>query len=287
MKETSLYQNMLIGGMSGVISRTITAPIELYKIQRQNYFLPDTTIKKTLEKEGILGLWKGNLLNCCRIFPTMAINYGILQTTKQYLENHHTTSNTTNMVVSSMISGVVSVIVMNPLETMRTRFTLQVKKSEYSSLYDGFRKTSIRELYYGTNVALMGYVPFNIISFTCYNSLKPRINEWIPKRENGNTNRLCKILTGGLTGIFAVSFTYPTDLLRRRLHIQGFSKSKVYESTFACVNDIYKKEGILGFYRGLTSAYLKLFPTIALQFGAIEYLNDYLDKEETENGEVK
>lgn len=282
MSEKPLHENMLIGGVAGVISRTLTAPIELYKIQRQNYFLPDTTIKKTLEKEGIKGLWKGNLLNCCRIFPTMAINYGVLQTTRQQLEKHNTTSTTTttttNMVISSMVSGIISVIVMNPLESLRTRFTLQVRNSEYTSLYDAFRKTSIRELYYGTNVALMGYVPFNIISFTCYHSLKPRINEWIPKKENENMNRFCKIVTGGLTGVFAVSFTYPTDLLRRRLHIQGFSNSKIYESTSVCVNDIYKKEGIRGFYRGLLSAYLKLFPTIALQFGAIEYLNDYVSE---------
>ena len=280
MSEKPLYQNMLIGGFAGVISRTLTAPIELYKIQRQNYFLPDTTIKKTLEKDGIKGLWKGNLLNCCRIFPTMAINYGVLQTTKHQLEKHHasSTSTTTNMVISSMVSGIISVIVMNPLETLRTRFTLQVRNSEYTSLYDAFRKTSIRELYYGTNVALMGYVPFNMISFTCYHSLKPRINEWIPKKENENMNRFCNIVTGGLTGVFAVSFTYPTDLLRRRLHIQGFSNSKIYESTSMCVKEIYKKEGILGFYRGLLSAYLKLFPTIALQFGAIEYLNDYVSE---------
>ena len=31
-----MLDDILIGGMAGVISRTATAPLELYKIQRQN-----------------------------------------------------------------------------------------------------------------------------------------------------------------------------------------------------------------------------------------------------------
>jgi len=37
--------DLVIGGLSGVISRTLTAPLELYKIQRQNAFIPNSTTK--------------------------------------------------------------------------------------------------------------------------------------------------------------------------------------------------------------------------------------------------
>lgn len=271
-KPKPMYKNMLIGGLSGAVSRTITAPIEMYKIQRQNYFLPNTTLKKTFNVEGITGLWKGNLINCYRIFPTMAINYGTLQFFKQKLDKNPYNNKTTNMIISSTLSGIISVIAMNPLETLRTRFTLQVKKNEYTSIFQGFKKMSLREMYYGTSIALMGYVPFNVISFTVYNKMKHKINVLFPNKQH---NKICKILTGGFTGVFAVSFTYPTDLLRRRLHIQGFlSNTKVYTSNMQCVREIYKKEGIRGFYRGLLSAYVKLFPTIAIQFAIIDYFNE-------------
>lgn len=271
-KTMSIYKNMFIGGVAGTVSRSLTAPIELYKIQRQNYFLPNTSLKQTFSTEGICGLWKGNLINCYRIFPTMAINYGALQFFKESLDKNPHNNKTTNMIVSSTLSGIISVFVMNPLETLRTRFTLQVKNNQYTSILEGLKKLSIKEMYYGTSFSLMGYVPFNVISFTIYNTLKGKINVLLPDKQS---NRLCKILTGGLIGVFAVSFTYPTDLLRRRLHIQGFlSNTKVYSSNMECIRQIYKKEGIRGFYRGLTTAYIKLFPTIAIQFAVIDYLNE-------------
>ena len=67
----------MIGGMSAIISRTLTAPLELYKTQRQNYFIPDATIRSVLRKEGIRYLWKGNYTNCIRAFPQFAITNGI------------------------------------------------------------------------------------------------------------------------------------------------------------------------------------------------------------------
>jgi len=69
--------------LSGVISRTLTAPLELYKIQRQNAFIPNSTIRDVLKKEGIQYLWKGNGTNCMRVFPQTAINYGVFEFCKQ------------------------------------------------------------------------------------------------------------------------------------------------------------------------------------------------------------
>ena len=33
-----MNRDLLIGGLSGIVSRTTTAPLELWKIQQQNYF---------------------------------------------------------------------------------------------------------------------------------------------------------------------------------------------------------------------------------------------------------
>ena len=47
----SLEIDLLIGGIAGIISRTATAPLELYKIQQQNNYLKNSTIKNVLNKE--------------------------------------------------------------------------------------------------------------------------------------------------------------------------------------------------------------------------------------------
>ena len=70
-------ESLLIGGIAGIVSRTLTAPVELLKMQQQNRFIPNTTLREVVRIEGITGLWKGNFTNCVRIFPQMSINYGL------------------------------------------------------------------------------------------------------------------------------------------------------------------------------------------------------------------
>ena len=72
-------ENFVIGGLAGIVSRTLTAPVELYRIQQQNYFMPNSTIRDVIKKEGIRYLWKGNGVNCVRVFPQYAINWGIFK----------------------------------------------------------------------------------------------------------------------------------------------------------------------------------------------------------------
>ena len=83
-----MLDDLLIGGMAGVISRTATAPLELYKIQRQNQYLKEASIKTVLKKEGIRYLWKGNMTNCLRVFPQIATNFTAFENCKKHIFNN-------------------------------------------------------------------------------------------------------------------------------------------------------------------------------------------------------
>ena len=95
---------------------------------------------------------------------------------------------------------------------------------------------------------------------------------------NTNLNKdLLKVIGGGMAGTTAVSITYPSDLIRRRLQLQNFDPTvPKYGGIIDCVRKIVKTEGILGLYRGLPATYIKLFPTIGIQFLAMERLNECL-----------
>ena len=65
-----------------------------------------------------------------------------------------------------------------------------------------------------------------------------------------------------------------SDLKRRRLQLQNFDKSvPKYTGILNCINKIIKNESILGLYKGMTASYIKLFPTIGIQFLVMEKLN--------------
>lgn len=263
--------NFLIGGIGGIISRTAVAPIELYRIQKQNPFIPYSTMMDVYKKEGIRNFWKGNLTNCVRVFPQMAINYSIFRKTKKTLNNKIENKNVLNFV-SGCSGGLFSILAIYPLETTRTYLSLQINKGKYSGIIDVLRKSKLKELYQGSKMSLIGFGMWSGLQYCSY---------YYMNRITKDTILDSKLITGGLSGMFAVSITYPSDLIRRRLQLQGFDKTiPKYNGIIDCVKKIYKLESIQGFYRGLIANYVKTGPTLAIQFWTIEYLNKILKNED-------
>jgi solute carrier family 25 (adenine nucleotide translocator) protein 4/5/6/31 len=81
--------HFLAGGISGIISKTIAAPIERIKILLQNsdahqkiqadpskrYSGTYPTFRRIISEEGMRYLWRGNLANCVRYSITQAFNF--------------------------------------------------------------------------------------------------------------------------------------------------------------------------------------------------------------------
>jgi len=256
---------LLTGGCAGIVSRTATAPLELYKIQRQNPFIPNSTLKSVIRNEGIRYLWKGNGANCIRVFPQFSINYAIFD----YTKSHIPLNNYSNFVAGSL-GGMISMGFIYPLETIRSRLSLQTKKNHYKGTMEAFKKISIRQLYQGCSVSLLGSSVYNAFNYSFYFLYKDLFKE---------TTEYNKLLCGGLAGSTAVTITYPTDLIRRRLQLQGFDASVPnYKNGVDCMQQIVKKEGMRGLYRGLSATYIRLFPTNAIQFWVIEYCTKFFKK---------
>jgi len=238
-----------IGGLSAIISRTATAPMELMKIQQQNQFFPRSSIRETFYKEGISSLWKGNGINCMRIFPQNAISYG----TYEYCKSHF------SPFLSGMVAGSISITLIYPAENLRSRFALQLKEHpQYRSLFSAIKHIPIRHLYQGLSMSLFGYTSFTTLNYAFYEFYKDYTNPFI---------------AGGLAGSSAVSITYPTDIIRRRIQLQGFHPSvPKYSSLKDTLYKMYKTEGrFKAFYQGITITIVKLFPTMAIHFYCIDF----------------
>jgi len=75
----------LSGGVAGIISKTVVAPIERVKLlmqtQRENakvtqpYKGSFDCFMRCLREEGVLALWRGNWVNVIRYFPTQALGF--------------------------------------------------------------------------------------------------------------------------------------------------------------------------------------------------------------------
>lgn len=267
-------QDLLIGGSSALLSRTLTAPLELFKLQRQNSFMPHSTLRAVLKIEGSRYLWKGNGVNCLRAFPQFSVNYAVFEYAKTNIF-----SSVENIPIKHFLSGGVSgmtaLCCMYPLETLRSRLSLQTSNNHYTSVSDAFRKMTFRDMYKGLRMSLLGFGPYNALNFSSYFYLTQQF-EQLPIEKN-----MQKLLAGGLSGLGAVSITYPSDLIRRRLQLQGFDKAvPQYAGIRDCISKIIRDEGVRGLYRGLPATYIKLFPTTAIQFWFIDVCNEKLKKKD-------
>ena len=257
-------KDLIIGGSAGVISRTATAPLELYKMQLQSNYLKESTMINVIKREGIRFLWKGNLTNCIRVFPQFSINYGVYNKcrTKHF---YYIQDEKIKNFLSGGVAGLVSMTAVYPLETIRTRLALQMQRSHYTTPWNVVKKLTIPELYGGLKISLLGFGPFNALNFMFYNMYQEYFNKYI---DNSTTT---KLLAGGCSGVSSLSITYPTDLLRRRFQMEGFNKeTPKYNGILDGFKTIIKNEGVIGLYRGLGVAYIRIFPCLAIQFWCME-----------------
>ena len=76
-------RRLLAGGTSGIVTKTMTAPLERVKILLQLRSMSKATvsssssilgtIRSVLKDDGVRGFWKGNGANCIRVVPVYGL----------------------------------------------------------------------------------------------------------------------------------------------------------------------------------------------------------------------
>ena len=284
--------SFISGGFAGAISRTVVSPFErakiLYQLQGPGHATYKHGIFQTIAQmwkdEGIKGLFRGNGLNCIRIFPYSAVQFYVYQKIKLYLlkPDQFELSNYQRLIAGG-ICGTASVVVTYPLDLVRTRLSIQtanlskLKKSKIDAFEKppGFIKSLIHiyqneggfwSLYRGIWPTTLGVAPYVAINFAVYEQLK----ELIP-----NSSSTTKLLLGAIAGGVAQTLTYPFDLLRRRFQVLTMGQNELgfkYTSVGDALVTIFKTEGIKGAYKGLTANLFKVIPSMAVSWWSYELI---------------
>ena len=77
-ERLTFLQSVFCGGIAGVLSRTVTSPLEVVKVLSQ-VGTPETrfgflrTFNRIYRSEGLKAFWKGNGISCLRLVPYSAI----------------------------------------------------------------------------------------------------------------------------------------------------------------------------------------------------------------------
>jgi len=263
--------DFLMGGVSAAVSKTAAAPIERVKLLIQNQDemiksgrltepykgIADCFLRVTRE-EGIISLWRGNMANVLRYFPTQALNFGFKDQFKRMFgyskEKDGYWKWFGGNLASGAAAGASSLLFVYSLDYARTRLANDNKAAkkggsrQFNGLLDVYVKTmksdGIAGLYRGFNISCVGIVVYRGLYFGMYDSLKPVL--LVGDMKN---SFIGSFLLGWCITIGAGLASYPLDTVRRRMMMTSGEAVK-YKSSFHAFSEIVKKEGTKSLFKG-------------------------------------
>ena len=204
------------------------------------------------------------------------------------------------MFVSGAFAGATATVACYPIDLVRTRLATQLNTDiRYTGIRHAVQRISAEEgmlgLYRGMGATLMVTVPNLAINFTLYESLKEyarslRRSQIHPGLTHVERKQAAErhsdmqlsvtdtLLCGGTAGIVSSLVTFPIDVVRRRLQISAIhaENAGIRPTATGIAADLFRSQGVSGFYRGLTPELMKVVPMVGITFGTFERLKKVL-----------
>jgi solute carrier family 25 phosphate transporter 23/24/25/41 len=324
-------KNLIAGGIAGCMGKTATAPLArltvLYQVSTLLSKSRDPTIfkisradgvfvsmRKLVEKNGVLSLWNGNMAAVMHRFPYSATNFAVFEACNRYLRERTGQDSSLNRFISGSAAGSIACAFCYPLDLLRTRLIVansyaageQVGSKLYNLVRQIVRNEGVAGLYRGLSASLLVTTPTLAISFTCYGSIKQQLTNYggffaTVDAEGGEGQAKLSLFgslcAGCLSGSVAATTVYPMDVVRKRMQVMGQlsytdtgalgtdaadeaaeqAMRRMQSSTLHHLKTILRTEGVAGMYRGLTPELLKVCPMVALMYGSYEIVQQNLD----------
>lgn len=164
--------------------------------------------------------------------------------------------------------GTLTAISTNPIWVIKTRMlsTSYRELGAYSSIADGakqiFRAEGLWGFYRGLVPSLFG-VSHGALQFMAYEKLKV-YRGGATASEYRDLGTFDLLIISGLAKFFAGSVTYPYQLVRARL--QMHDAERLYRGMRDVMSQVWRQEGLVGFYKGLGPNLLRVMPSTCVTF---------------------
>lgn len=286
--------NVVAGGIAGAATAVFVCPLDVLKtrMQVQTVALGDKRpgirggLKHILHAEGLPGLYRGLSPTLLALLPNWAVYFTVYERMKEWTaqRTHDGKSTTGSYIASASVAGLATQIVTNPLWVAKTRLQTQhmqlhwrrqhgpLYTGAFNTLYRMAREEGLHGLYSGLGPTMLG-VAHVAIQFPLYEYLKQKLAE---RRHGGTPDDLNPgelICASAASKMVASTATYPHEVIRSYMHIQGTGAFSGLGST---CRKIWHQDGIRGFYRGCSANLLRTTPAAALTFTSFELISKKL-----------
>ncbi|KAG0673065.1 hypothetical protein C6P42_003010 [Pichia californica] len=186
-------------------------------------------------------------------------------------------------LLSAFAAGWTTSILTNPIWVIKTRMISTNKSSNDPNAYKSFIH-GIKQIYKdeGFKGYYRGLIPslFNVaqgaVQLTLYDIIKRYLT--IPnttKKNNEHLSTLQYFYASSVSKMISTGIFYPLQVIRSRLQI--INDSNKLQSISNVVINIYKREGVRAFYKGLMTNLLRVVPATCTTFIIYEKVKQYLE----------
>lgn len=231
-KKSQLYINILTGGISASVSRTVICPLERVEILRQldvdhyRSLSVNKALMQLYNNQGFYGLYKGNTAALSRIFPFSSIEFFSMEFYKnKFIRGDENTSHVGSkkyIFLCSVLTAFNAITFTYPLDVVRTRIAANITDKCISetrflrTLILLFKTQGIKGLYKGYYLSFIGSMPFIAIKQSVYEILKMKY-----KSNNKKYQSMINFVNGSLASLIGTSILYPTYMIKRVLQANG------------------------------------------------------------------
>ena len=239
--------------------------------------------------EGWRALFAGLGPNLTGVVPARAINFYTYGNGKRLIANRFNGGQESAWVhcAAAATAGIVTGTATNPIWMVKTR--LQLDKSHAEKAHAGrqyrnswdctkqiVRHEGVRGLYRGLSASYLGVSESTLhwVLFEQGKAYLARREERLQAsgRQAGWWDKVVR--WGGTLGaaggakLFAAAITYPHEVVRTRLRQAPMENGRVkYTGLLQCFRLIWREEGLVSMYGGLTPHLLRVVPSAAIMFG--------------------
>jgi solute carrier family 25 2-oxodicarboxylate transporter 21 len=193
-------------------------------------------------------------------------------------------------LLAGAIAGITEILAMYPvyylmqLDTVKTRFQIQVGNSEYKSILDCFRKMVQKEglgsLYRGILPPILVEAPKRAIKF----GANDKYTQIYTQQFGFTPSKSLSVLTGVSAGCTEALIVALPDLVKIRM--QDKANAGKYAGPADVVAKIVKHEGFTSLFRGLEATIWRHAVWNGGYFGSISYIKSLVPKAETKEGKL-
>jgi solute carrier family 25 (mitochondrial adenine nucleotide translocator), member 4/5/6/31 len=259
--------DLVLGGGSGVLAKTLCAPMERVKIilqtQAASNLSKDEAYKGIVDafvripkEQGFAAFWRGNFTNCARYFPTQAMNFAFKEKYQKLFvrpkEEVGFARYFLGYLAAGGAAGATSLLVAYPLDFAYTRLAADTGKEgarEFTGLGNClttiFKKEGPIGLYRGFAPSVAGIIVYRAGYFGFYDFAKTLLF-----KEHSYSSVPLKFALALTVDIASAMLSYPFDTVRRRMMMQAGKAHKQYTGSIQCLKHIVAQEGVNGLYKG-------------------------------------